>query len=140
MPAPTVSDLRTALAANLSSIVGVQQSAYMLANVTPPAIEVTLGEVQFDDAMSRGLDSWRFVVRAYVGNVSDVGAQKVLDKMIDPSGATSVKAALETDRTLGGKAEDLRVLSASGYQVYGRPNGPDLLGCEWQVDVIALGA
>lgn len=139
MAAPTVAQLREGLAANLDAIEDVQASAYMLSNPTPPTIEVVPDEVDYDAAMGRGDDTWRFVIRAYVGVASDKGAQLLLDELLAPSGTRSVKTVLEADETLGGVAEDLHVQTATGYRIYQRAGGPELLGCEWTVEVIAVG-
>jgi hypothetical protein len=69
----------------------------MLTSVTPPTIEVVPEQIEYDDAMGRGLDVWRFTVRAYVGNAVDKAAQIKLDTMLAPAGATSVKDAIEAD-------------------------------------------
>lgn len=135
----TVAQLRAALAANLAAITDTQVSAYMLAQPTPPVIQVYPDEVEFDGAMRRGMDTWRFVIQAFVGAVSDIGSQKRLDAMLDPASATSVKDAAESDPTLGGFAQDIRVVGASGYRVYQLEGRPAVLGCEWRVDVIARG-
>lgn len=140
MAAPTLQQLRQGLAANLGAITGVQVSPYLLAQPTPPAIELAPDEVEYDTANARGMDSWQFIVRAYVGTPTDQGAQVLLDLMLAPSGATSVKAVLEADRTLGGAAQTLRVAQATGYRLYQRAGGPEYLGCEWTVNVYAPGA
>lgn len=139
MPAPTLAELRAELAENLSAITGVQVSAYMMANPTPPSIEVVPDEVNYDQTMQRGMDHWRFIVRAYASAANDQAGQMLLDLMLAPSGGSSVKAALEADRTLDGKAQTLRVVQATGYRIYGRAGGPEYLGCEWTVDVYAAG-
>lgn len=140
MAAPTLAQLRAGLAVNLGAIPDVQVSAYMLAAPTPPAIHVLPEEITYDAAMRRGLDTWQMTVQAFVGVVSDVGAQKRLDLMLAPTGANSVKAAVEADRTLGGKCDDLRVARATGYQVYSLAGQQGaVLGCEWTVEIIATG-
>ena len=140
MAAPPLAELRAGLATNLGTIADVQVSAYMLGNPTPPTIHLLPEEITYDGAMGRGMDTWTITVQAFVGLVSDVGAQKRLDQMLAPTGATSVKAAVEADRTLGGKCSDLRVVSASGYKVYALAGQQGaVLGCEWTVQIIAIG-
>lgn len=136
---PTLAELREGLARNLSTIPGVQVSAYVLANPTPPAIEVAPGPVDYDQAMRRGTDLWLFNLRAIVGLTTDKGAQMRLDRLIAPSGDESVKAAVESDVTLGGVAQSLHVVRCSGYQVYERQGGAPYLGAEWEVHVYATG-
>lgn len=134
-----LAELRAGLAANLSSISGLQESAYLLANPTPPAAEIQPDETEYDKSMGRGTDLWRFIVRVFVANTSDIAAQKKLDLMLASHGSSSVKQALESDPTLDGAADDLRVVRCSGYRIYSREGWPAVLGAEWQVEVYAKG-
>lgn len=141
--------LRAGLAANLATIDGLQENAYLLTNPTPPAAEIEPAPIEYDLAMQRGLDKWQFIVRVFVGMTSDVGAQKRLDTFMQSDGDTSIKAALESDPTLGGAADDLIVTKCSGYKIFAREiatasgrgsAGGPLLGAEWTVEVYAEGA
>lgn len=132
----TLAQIRTGLAANLASITGLAQSAYVLSNPTPPAAEIEPGAVEYDQAFGRGHDRWAMTVRVFVGLTTDIGAQKRLDTYLAPSGATSVKTALESDLTLGGTVQDLHVTGCSGYRVYPRQGQAPVLGAEWQLTVI----
>lgn len=147
MAAPTIQQIREGIATNLASIDDVQASAYQLGNATPPMFEVQLGwkhdglrSIDYDKTFRRGLDALNFTVRAMVGLVSDIGAQQRLDRFISPSGSESVKAAVETDQTLGGKVHDLRVSEFAGPFSYRREGGAPLWGGEWHVEVWATGA
>jgi hypothetical protein len=132
-------DLREGLARALAELPDLQESAYMLSKPTPPYAEVVPAPVEYDQTFSRGQDLHRFLVRVLVGNNPDKAAQKRLDTFINGSGRTSVKAALEADRSLGGVAQDCFVRRCSGYRNYGRPGGVVVLGCEWEVEVRAQG-
>lgn len=140
MAAPTISGIRAGIAKNLATVVDVQVSAYMLSAPTPPCIHVFPQRVEYDKAMGRGLDTSMFTVQAFVGLVSDLGAQQKLDEYLDPAGARSVKAAVETDKTLAGLVSSVRVTDASGYKLYvlEGSQGP-VLGCEFTVEVLATG-
>lgn len=111
----------------------------MLANPTPPTLQVFPAEVEYDASMARGFDRWTLTVQAYVGSQTDKGAQLKLDTLLAPSGASSVKARVEADRTLGGVVDDCRVVGCSGYRVYVHPNGTAVLGAEWTVELYASG-
>lgn len=132
----TEDQLREGLAANLADVGGLHEHAYVLSNPTLPAAEIVPGPIDYDKAMGRGTDEWTFIVRVLVGTVSDVGAQKLLGRMRASSGADSIKAALESDRTLAGAARDLIVRRCSGQQTYGEGRA---LGAEWTVSVFAAG-
>jgi len=136
--------IRAGIAANLATLSGapanVQISAYMLGNPTPPTLQV-MGpdQIDYDLAMQRGLDEWRFIVQGFVGAMTDRGAQVNLDAWLAPTGSLSVKAAIEADRTLGGSVQDSYVESASGYKIYQLDAGHQVLGAEWTIRLLALG-
>lgn len=134
-----LTDLREALAANLESIPRLAQSPWLLSNPTPPAAEIQPGDIEYDHAFGRGTDLHRFVVRVFVGNTSDKGAQRMLDRLMAGSGEYSVKAALESDCTLGGACDDLHVKRCSGARIFSREGMAPVLGAEFEVEVIAAG-
>lgn len=140
MAAPTIKQIRAALAVNLETIPNVQVSAYMLLNPTAPTIEILPDVITYDETMHRGMDDLRFILRAYAGVTTDRGAQILIDSMLEPTGSKSVKAATESDPTLGGIIDDLRVVSASGYRFFEVPGKGILLGCDWTVEIFAPGA
>lgn len=133
----SIESLRSGIADNLSDISGLQVSAYMLANPTPPYAEVMPASIDFDATMARGADWVNFIVRVLVGATNDIGAQKRLDDFLDGSGSSSIKAVIESDTTLGGACHDLQVKRCTGYRVYSRDGGAPVLGAEWEVRVLA---
>lgn len=143
MAAVTLAQIRTGIATNLNVLVGssqLQVSAYMLANPTPPAIHVYPTDIEYDLAMRRGLDKWTLIVQAFVSlSGPEENTQALLDAFLAPSGATSVKQAVESDVTLGGLVTSTNVVSCTGYRVYARDGGPAVLGAEWVVEVLASG-
>lgn len=134
-------DIREALATALKTIPGMQASAQQLSNFTPPCALVVRGPVQYDLAMEGGLHHWQMRVQVMVAMASDKGAQMVLDQFLDSEGDRSVKAALESDTSLGGLVSDLHVTGANGEQVYVRDQGlhqqggQPLLGSEFTVEI-----
>jgi hypothetical protein len=144
MAAWDLSVIRSGLVTNLNAIPNVQISGYRLANPTPPGIHVFPGagsqDITYDLAMHRGLDRVPFTVQAFVGATTDQGAQKLLDKFINPTGTQSVKTAVEADRTLSGAVQDLHVTSCTGDRIYVTEGRTPLLGAEWVVEILALGA
>ena len=139
MAAATLSAIRLGLKANLETITGVQVSAYLDANPTPPAIEVTLEDDTEYLTMGRATIEWKFLVRAYVGMAVEQQAQVLLDLLMESAGASSVRAAIESDKTLGGAAQDVAVSGMRAPRIYSRAGGPEYLGAEWAVDVLAAG-
>jgi hypothetical protein len=134
--------IRAGLVTNLNTLKTTYQdmqiSPYVLANPTPPVIWVkpTQGNViEYHQAMMNGQETWSFTVQAFVAGGGDIIAQTVLDELLNTSGAHSVKAAIEADKTLGGAAEDLIVRRVISYQEYQRADGTIALGAEWIVEV-----
>lgn len=138
--AVTLTQIREALAASLTTLQGIQVSAYLLANPTPPSIHIYPAAVEYDYTFRRGYDAWTLTVQAFVGLTSDIGAQKKLDELLAPSGTQSLKATAEADRTLGGIVDSVRVVAATGYHSYSREGGGPVLGAEWQTEIYATGA
>jgi hypothetical protein len=132
--------IREAIAANLATVTGLQISAFMLGNPTTPSCHIfpggPAGDLEYDLAMARGLDRLPFTVQVFVAANNDQGPQRNLDKFMATEGALSIRAALESDRTLGGLANDLRVVRCTGYRQYVFDGRPPLLGAEWHVDVL----
>ena len=135
-----LADIRAGIAELLSNVRGMgQASAYMLSSPTPPCAHVFPAEVNYDEAMQGGHDEWVLTVQAFASMTSDIGSQRVLDEWIAPSGAGSLKAALEADETLLGAAFTTTVESCSGYRTFTQEDGRGFLGAEWRVVVTAAG-
>lgn len=112
---PTISQLRTGLATNLATISGLRTAALIPDAPQPPIAVVIPDAITFDTSFHRGLDTYTYTVTLIVGRQSDRMAQSSLDGYCDPTGATSVKTAIESDRTLGGNASTLRVTGMTTY-------------------------
>jgi len=113
---PTLSEIRTGIATNLGTISGLRTSAYVPDEPKPPIAIIFPENISFDTAFGRGLDTYTFTVQVIVSKISDRNAQSNLDGYCNPSGASSIKAALESDKTLGGLGQDLRVTEARDYR------------------------
>lgn len=112
----TLSDIRSGIATNLGTISGLRTAAFVPDEPKPPIAIVFPENITFDTAFGRGLDTFTFTVQVIVSKVSDRNAQANLDGYCNPSGASSVKAAIESDKTLGGLVQDLRVTEARDYR------------------------
>lgn len=132
----SVGDIRTGLATRLGTISGLRTSALMPDNPNPPVAIVIPDNVSFDDTFHRGMDTLTFRIFLVVGRADERTAQNSLDGYCATSGATSVKTAIEGDKTLGGKAYDCRVTTMRSYGsvLIGETN---YLSCEFVVLVYA---
>jgi hypothetical protein len=69
--------------------------------------------MNYDYTLNRGFDSASCQIIIVVGRMSERNGQERLDGLLASSGSTSIKAAVEVDKTLGGAVQTLRVVSAS---------------------------
>jgi hypothetical protein len=115
-----------------------QISAYVMSNPSPPCAYISAGPIVYDRAMHRGLDEIEFTVTVIFPFNVDISQQASLDELRDGSGALSVKALVETDLTLGGAVQTLRVTQSTEPRLYTRQSGPLVFGCEWQVSVYPI--
>ena len=132
----TVSELRAGIAANLATIPGLRTASYVPSSPKPPVAIVLPSSITFDTTFGRGMDSYEFTVLVMVGRVAERSSELALDAFCAPSGAGSIKTAIESDRTLGGKAFDLHV---TGMRNYNQMQADEVtyLAAEFAVTVIA---
>jgi hypothetical protein len=106
----SITAIRTALAKNLGTVPGLRTAAEIPDLPNPPIAVVSLNSVTYDGAYAKGLTNYNFSVTVIVGRVAEREAQRKLDAYIS-TGSSSIKNAIESDKTLGGSAYDCRVVS-----------------------------
>jgi hypothetical protein len=132
----TIADIRAGLGKNLrDNIPGLRVAETIPDSPNPPQAIISLDTVNYDQTFQRGMSEYIFIVSVLAGRVSERNAQRRLDSYIDPGSAT-VKTAIESDKSLGGKVFDVRVSEMSnigavnlGETVY--------LGADFRVEVFA---
>lgn len=132
----SIANLRTGLATNLATISGLRTSAELIDNPSPPVALVNLESVDYDQAYQSGLTLYNFSITVIVGRNAERQMQRKLDSYIQPDGAQSVKVAVESDRTLSGYAQDLRVTNAGSIGSI-QINDQTYLAAEFTVTVYA---
>ena len=111
----SITALRAGLATRLGTISGLRTTTETPDTISPPISIINVGSVNYDRAFQRGLDEYNFVITVIVGRVGERSAQRLLDSYVSPVGASSVKLAIELDRTLGGICDSLRVTDMRNY-------------------------
>ena len=111
----TIAELRDGLATNLATISGLRTGATIPENVNPPFAIIGFDSSEFDVTMRRGLDMFAFTVTVVVSRADGRNAQNLLDVYCAPTGTTSIKTAIESDRTLSGRCFDLVLSDMSNY-------------------------
>jgi len=131
-----MADIRQALADNISrNITSLTVYPSLRAAPALPCAQITRGPIEYQVAFNDGLHRPDFIVTVYVPLQNDVLAQQNLDAYMEVDGADSIKAAIESDCTLGGLVQDLDVVSATGEQPYTTAAGAQVLGTDWTVQV-----
>lgn len=110
-----VSELRDGLKANLATITGLRTTDTVPDNPSPPIAVIMPQSISFDDTFQRGMNTYTFTVMVIVNRVSERTAQNSLDAYVSGTGTSSIKRAVEIDKTLGGKAFDVRVTDMRTY-------------------------
>lgn len=140
------SSIRDGLKTNLLTITGMNAYDTVPDNATPPfaVVGAPFGkEYQINYVMSKapaGITEWILPIRVGIGATDTTVAQDLLDKYLDSSGSTSIKAAIEGklgagSATLSGAAHAVRVVKAENYGGF----GPGILGVEFRVEVLTNG-
>jgi len=132
----SISLLRAGIATNLGTIAGLRTSPEMPDNPNPPIALVRPVTVEYDQAMAKGLTRYNFAVVVIVGRAEERTAQRSLDAFCSSTGASSIKLAVESDKTLGGNAFDCRVTEMRNYTPI-QLNEGTYLAAEFAVDVFA---
>ena len=111
------STVRTNLKTALSTITGMRVFDYVPDSTNIPTNNAfaIVGQLSmnYDYTLNRGFDSASCQIIVVVGRMSERDGQSRLDGLLASSGSTSIKAAVEVDKTLGGAVQTLRVVSAS---------------------------
>lgn len=106
------SQVRDGLKTRLQTISGLRAYDLIPDTVVPPCAVVGQLDFTFDIDNARGLDQAQVDVLVIVQRFSERAGQDKLDAYLAGSGASSIKAAIEGDRTLGGTVNTLRVTGA----------------------------
>ena len=132
-----LSSIRSGIATNLENISSLTVFGFVPDSIEPPtAVVGVVDTLEYDSTMARGADSYNIPVFLYVSRIDAQDSQDTLDAFLASSGSSSVKAQVESDITLGGQAQSVRVVEADNYGVY-TINNIDYLGVEFMIEVIA---
>ena len=111
----TVTQIATALATKLGTISGLRTFNYQPEQINPPIGFPILNAITYHRAFGAGdvVTDWGIVV--VVGRYTDSRAFAALDGYLSYDGASSIRAAIETDKTLGGVVKTL--ILSNGAQI-----------------------
>ena len=133
-----LTSIRDGLKTNLETISDLTAYEYVPDWIEPPiALVAPLNSLNYDSTMARGADTYEVPVILYISRIDAETSQDTVDSYLVASGANSIKAAIESDATLGGAAMSVRVISATDYGEYEVTQGTSFLGVTFNVEVIA---
>lgn len=107
MAAPTVLQVMQGIETRLKTIDGLRASYFVADQINPPQAVVGVPPIEnYRTTMRRGRFQLEPQVYIFVGAQLDRAGQAALAGYADVSGDTSIPAAIEGDRTLGGIVDD----------------------------------
>ena len=104
----SITAIRDGIATNLATISGLRVASDVPDNPNPPQAIVQLQNVDYDGAFQGGLTTYSFLVTVLVGRAAERSAQNKLNAYAS-TGSGGIKAAIESDKSLGGAAYDVTV-------------------------------
>jgi len=133
----SITDIRDGLEANLETISGLRGYSEIPDNPSIPAAVVTLDTIEYDQSFQKGLVLYNFSVTVIVGRFNSRSAQQNLNDYADNTGSNSIKTAIESDKSLGGSAFDVRVTSMTGISNIDLNDGNNYIGMDFSVTCYA---
>lgn len=133
---PAITDIRDALATNLATVSGLRTSAEVPDMPNPPIAVVQLQSIDYDQAMQGGMTRYNFIVTVIVDRVDARRVQERLNTYASTSGS-SIKEAVESDRTLGGIAYDAVVSAMTNVGAISLQGDITYLAADFTVTVLA---
>lgn len=114
--AATVSQVASGLKARLATISGLRTFEYQPEQLNPPVAYPVLNSITYNKAFGGGDVEMFWSVFVVVGRYTDKRAFDMLDDYLAYSGASSIRAAIEGDKTLGGVCQTLIVPTSASMQ------------------------
>ncbi len=133
----SITAIRDGLEANLETITGLRGYSEIPENPSIPAAVVTLDTIEYDQSFQKGLVLYNFSVTVIVGRFNSRSAQQNLNDYADNTGDSSIKSAIESDKSLGGSAFDVRVTSMTGISNIDLNDGNNYIGMDFSVTCYA---
>lgn len=110
----SITAIRSALATNLLTA-GVRSGATIPDQINPPFAVIAPAGATYHKAFNNALTQYDFTITLIVGRASERAGQNTLDTYCSSSGSSSIRGAVESDKTLGGVAYDTVVTDMRNY-------------------------
>ncbi|MDG4750622.1 hypothetical protein O7630_06710 [Micromonospora sp. WMMD718] len=123
-----ISAVRQAIAdAVKNAIPGLNTYAYVPDSTSVPCFYVGGVEVRYDQTLGDNNCELSIVCPILISNTNDRSGQMQLDTFLMPAGDQSLKAAIESDPSLGDLCSFVEVVSAQNYGYNNSRLGADLI-------------
>lgn len=137
--ASTIEQIMGGVRDRLATISGLTAYDYKPSTVNVPAGLVQLpNSINYHSTSGRGKIELTFTALVVVSTTSDESGQKQLSSYLDPTGATSVVTAIESDKTLGGLV-DYCIVSQVVSGDLERFGLADYYGAAFELSVVSSG-
>jgi hypothetical protein len=128
--------MRSGLADAIGGISGLRCGEYVADIANVPAASVNLKKAAYDFVFENGKATYTFSVMVYFDRNNERAAQVFFDALMEPTGATSVKATVETDTVgtaMGVDIIDVKTANGVGQAVVGEVS---YLAIEFEIEVV----
>jgi hypothetical protein len=134
--AATLAQIADGLETRLATITGLRVFDHIPDVFAPPCAFVMPENVQYWQGFAGGNAEHAYTVTVIVGRTSERASQKTLYAFMNYSGDTSIRAAIEADRTLGGVVQTLLVERSDNVRMISQGEA-DYLAADFSVRVHA---
>lgn len=136
----SIGDLAAGLKANLDTL-DIQVSKYPRSNPIGSLIHLWPSDIPaYHQAMQMGLTEIYFTVQLLFAYNDDAGTAARVYDYLEPTGSRSIRQAIESDRTLGGVADRVTVVSNSGLAPGVTLDNQPKLTSDWTVRILLNGS
>ena len=135
MPA-TLIQIADGLAERLSTVRGLRVYDHVPDVFVVPCAYILPDSVNYWQGFAGGNVECLYTVTLIVGRIAERQNQKALYEFMAYSGDRSVRAAIEADRTVGGRVQTLWVESADNIRLITQGDASDV-GCEFRCRIHA---
>lgn len=97
----TLSEVHVALSTALDTVSGLRVSDHIPDQIMPPMAIVSWSGSDYHEAMANGVSVQRYDVAVILGRQDARTSQAAMHEYAEVTGAKSIRACIESDRTLG---------------------------------------
>lgn len=130
----TIAQIRAGLSTRLATIANLRTSDLVLGSPNPPQTMIGPPTILYDETLG-GSATYTFPIVLVVARASDRAGQIAMDSYLEPSGTSSVAAAIHADPTLGGIVNSTKV--TQGRALAATWGDVEYLQAEYDVEVFA---